>query len=183
VGKIVATEFLTVDGVMGEPHLWHGPFFSEDVGKYKLDEVFATDALLLGRVTYEGFAAAWPSRSDPDGFADRFNNLPKHVVSSTLKELSWNNSHLIEGDLGEEVRKLKGQPGQDVVIHGSAMLVNSLLQLGLIDEYRLMVFPLVRGGGKRLFHDGADTKTLALVDTKTFSSGVVVLTYAPARDE
>lgn len=182
MGKIVATEFLTVDGVMGEPHLWSGPFFSEDVGDFKLAETMNSDALLLGRVTYEGFAAAWPSRSDPQGFADRFNSMPKHVVTNTLTEFTWNNARRLEGDLAEGVAKLKEAPGQDVVIHGSAKLVNALLQLGLIDEYRLMIFPLVVGSGKRLFDEGADTRTLSLVNTQTFSSGVVVLTYAPTRD-
>lgn len=177
--KLVATEFVSLDGVMEAPETWSGSFFDEGVGKFKNDEVFATDALLLGRVTYEAFAAAWPGRDDEDGFADRFNSIPKHVATTTLNDLEWNNSKRIEGDLFEGVAALKEESGQDIVIHGSAQLVNSLMEQGLIDEYRLMMFPIVVGKGKRLFEHGK-TAEMKLVDTKTFDSGVAVLTYAPA---
>jgi dihydrofolate reductase len=179
--KIFATEFLTLDGVMEAPHHWSFQFWSDETTKFKLDELFASDALLLGRVTYEGFAEAWPSRTDEEGFAERMNGLPKYVVSTTLDEVAWNNSHLIKGDVAKEVAALKQQPGQDIAIHGSAGLVRSLMQHGLIDEYRLMVFPVVVGKGKRLFHDEGDKTVLKLVESKTFASGVVVLTYEPAE--
>ncbi len=182
--KVIVSEFVSLDGVMEAPDQWHFPFFNEEAGKYKFDELFASDALLLGRVTYEGFAAAWPSMTDEEGFADRMNSLPKYVVSTTLEEpLEWNNSTLIKGNIAEEVSRLKQQPGQDIAVHGSADLVNTLMQHDLIDEYRLMVHPVVVGSGKRLFKDGSDTTVLRLVETKTFSTGVVVLTYQPAGKE
>jgi dihydrofolate reductase len=170
---------MTLDGVVEAPEKWSFPFWSEETGKFKLDELRATDALLLGRVTYEGFAAAWPGRKDPDGFADRFNSMPKYVASKTLKKLEWNNSHLIKGELAAKVSKLKQQPGGDIVIHGSPTLIRSLLPHNLIDEYRLLVYPLVRGQGKRLF-DEASQANLKLAESQTFSKGVVKLVYRPA---
>ena len=182
--KVIASEFMSLDGIMEAPDQWHFQFFDEAAGKYKFDELFASDALLLGRVTYEGFAAAWPSMTDEEGFADRMNNLPKYVVSTTLEEpLEWNNSTLIEWNVAEEVSRLKQQPGQDILIYGSGDLVNALMGQDLIDEYRLMVHPVVVGTGKRLFREGSDTKALSLVETKTFGAGVVVLTYQPAGKE
>jgi dihydrofolate reductase len=184
MGKVIVSEFVSLDGVMEAPDQWHFPFFNEEAEKYKLDELFASDALLLGRVTYEGFAAAWPSVTDEQGFADKMNSLPKYVVSTTLEEpLEWNNSRLIKGNIAEEVSRLKQQPGQDITVHGSADLVHTLMQHDLIDEYRLMVHPVVVGNGKRLFRDGSDTTVLRLVETKTFSTGVVVLFYQPAGKE
>ncbi len=177
--KIVATEFVTLDGVMEEPGEWSVQFRNEEAAKFKLDELFASDALLLGRLTYQGFAAAWPSMTDEEGFADRMNSLPKFVVSTTLKEVAWNNSTLISENIPEEVAKLKQQPGQDILIYGSADLVHTLMQHGLIDEYRLMVHPIVLGRGKRLFRDGSDTTALRLMDTRTTSTGLVILTYEP----
>jgi dihydrofolate reductase len=132
-------------------------------------------------VTYQGFAKAWPSMNDEAGFADRMNNMPKYVVSKTLKEVGWNNSRLIKGNIVEEVEKLKKQPGQDILLAGSAELVHTLTQHDLVDEYRLMVHPIVVGKGKRLFRDGIGKKALRLVDTKNFSSGIVVLTYQPEK--
>jgi dihydrofolate reductase len=148
---------------------------------FKLEETMATDALLLGRVTYEGFAEAWPSR---DGeFADKFNSMPKHVVSSTLERPEWNNSTVLEGDLATAVAKLKERYDGDVVVHGSARLVQALLADDLVDELRLMVFPVVLGSGKRLFGETADKKRLQLVRTRTVGEGVLILTYArPAGD-
>jgi dihydrofolate reductase len=139
----------------------------------------AGDALLLGRVTYERFAAAWPSMTDEAGFADRMNNLPKHVVSTTLDQLSWNNARLITSDIPDAVTKLKQQPGQDILVFGSGQLFQTLWRHDLIDEYRLMLFPVVLGNGKRLFQDATRT-TLKRVETRTFKSGVVVLTDQPA---
>ena len=173
---LAATLFMTLDGVVEAPDKWSFPFWSDETGKFKLDELRATDALLLGRVTYEGFAAAWPGRKDEEGFADRFNSMPKYVASKTLKKLEWNNSHLIKGDLAAEVSKLKQQPGHDIVIHGSPTLIRSLLPHDLIDEYRLLVYPIVLGRGKRLFDEVSQAK-LKLVESETFSKGVVKLVY------
>jgi dihydrofolate reductase len=167
---------MTLDGVVEAPEKWSFPFWSEEMGKFKLGELGATDALLLGRVTYEGFAAAWPGRKDPDGFADRFNSMPKYVASRTLKKLEWTNSHLIKGDLATGVSKLKQQPGGDIVIHGSPTLIRSLMPRALIDEYRLLVYPLVLGRGKRLF-EGTSQANLELAESQTFSKGVVKLVY------
>ena len=176
---MVAAEYVSLDGVMEEPS-WTGPYFGEEMAKAQLDLLFASDALLLGRVTYEGFAAAWPSMTDEQGFADRMNALPKFVVSTTLEEAQWNNSTLIKGDVAEEVSRLKQQPGQDILIYGSADMVNTLMQHDIIDEYRLMVFPVVLGSGKRLFGDRSDPTALRLVDTYATGTGVVILTYRPA---
>ncbi len=179
--KVVVSEFVTLDGVMEEPS-WTFQFESKDRDQYKFDELSAADALLLGRVTYEGFAAAWPGMAEQTGeYGAWMNGYPKHVVSTTLEEpLEWNAS-LIGADLAEEVSDLKRQSGKEILVFGSADLVGALMQHDLIDEYRLMVFPVVVGNGKRLFADGIDTKDLELVDTKTFASGAVVLTYRPAE--
>ena len=184
VGRIVVTEFVSLDGVMEDPggseSFKHGGWsFEIDRGEgmtFKLEETMATDALLLGRVTYEGFAEAWPSR---DGeFADKFNSMPKHVVSSTLERPEWNNSSVLEGDLDGEVAKLKERYDGDVVVHGSAQLTQALIERDLVDELRLMVFPVVLGSGKRLFGESADKKRLELVDTRTVGDGVLILRYA-----
>ena len=188
--KAIVSEYVTLDGVIEDPSGaegfehggWSMQFFDEEVANYKYDELFASDALLLGRVTYQGFAAAWPSVTDEVGFADRMNSLPKYVVSTTLEEpLEWNNSTLIKGDVAGEVSKLKQQPGRDILMYGSADLMHTLMQHDLIDEYRIWVHPVVLGSGKRLFREGSETKVLRLVDTTTFSSGVVVLSYQPAQ--
>ncbi len=181
MAKIVVTEFVTLNGVFEEPQNWTAPFFNDEVGAFKFDEVMATDALLLGRVTYEGFAAAWPDRAG-DEFADRFNSIPKHVVSTTLKNPAWNNSHVIRDNVADEVSKLKQRYDRDIVIHGSGQLVNSLMPLGLIDEYRLVTFPIVVGSGKPLFNTGAGTSTLNLTDSKPTNTGVLLLTYQPADE-
>lgn len=180
--KIIVSEFVALDGVMEAPHEWQGPFWHDEMGQYKFEELFASDALLLGRVTYEGFAAAWPSMTDEAGFADRMNSLPKYVVSTTLDTAEWNAS-LIKADVAAEIARLKAQPGQDILVFGSADLVRTLMQEGLIDEYRLMVHPVVVGKGKRLFGEGIDSTALQLVDTRTFPNGVMVLTYQPAGGE
>lgn len=178
--KLIVTEFITLDGVVEAPDKWSFPYWNDEIAKFKHEETFASDALLLGRVTYEGFAAAWPGRKDPEGFADRFNSMPKHVATRTLKKLEWNNSHLITGDLATAVAKLKQQPGQDIVIHGSPGLVRSLMPHDLIDEWRLLVYPIVLGRGKRLF-DGTSQSKFTLAESKAYSSGAVSLTYRPAR--
>ncbi len=178
--KVIVSEFVTLDGVIEAPDKWQFPFWNDETGKFKLDELFASDALLLGRVTYQEFAEAWPSMTDEEGFADRMNSLPKFVASTTLKEpLGWN-ATLMKGNIAQEVSKLKQQPGQDLLISGGARLVHSLRQQDLIDEYRLLVYPIVLGSGKRLFRDGSST-TLKLVETKTIGADVVLLTYQPAK--
>jgi dihydrofolate reductase len=189
VAKVVVSQFLTVDGVMEDPGGAEGFerggwAFKFDRGpegdKFKLDEVMASDALLLGRITYQGFADAWPSRSGE--FADKFNGMEKFVVTTTLEKAEWSNSTIIEGDVGDEVSKLRRRPGGDILVNGSARLVQTLMQHDLVDEYRLMVFPVVLGAGKRLFQEGSDMSTLRLADSKTVGSGIVILTYQPARD-
>ncbi len=182
--KVVVSEFVSLDGVMEEPG-WTFRFESEDRDAFKFNELAAAEALLLGRVTYEGFAAAWPGMEEETGeYGAWMNGYPKHVVSATLEEpLEWRNSALIKGDLAGEVAALKDQPGKDILVFGSADLVNTLTRLDLVDEYRLMVFPVVVGRGKRLFEEGLDTKNLRLVDSKVFESGAVVLTYTPAEAE
>ena len=190
MGRIVVTEFVSLDGVMEDPggaeDFEHGGWsfeFSrgEEGDKFKLDEAFESDALLLGRVTYEGFAEAWPSREGE--FADKFNNMPKYVVSSTLEDPEWNNSTVLEGDVVEEVSKLRQSVDGDIVVHGSARLVQTLLEHDLVDELRLMVFPVVLGGGKRLFGETSDKKPLRLADSKTVGDGVAILTYEPAAKD
>jgi dihydrofolate reductase len=192
MGKLVVTEFITVDGVIEDPggaeDFKHGGWVfrfdrGEEGNKFKLDELLEAEAQLLGRVTYEGFAAAWPSRTDEAGFAERMNAMPKYVVSSTLREPTWNNSTLIEGDVAAEVAKLKEQIAGDILVAGSATLVRALAEHDLVDELRLMVFPIVLGSGKRLFGDSASTKTFRLFESRPVGDdGVVILTYEPARD-
>jgi dihydrofolate reductase len=187
MGRIVVTEFISLDGVIEDPggseNFRHGAWsFEIDRGdegnKFKLDETMASDALLLGRVTYEGFADAWPQR---DGeFADKFNNMPKYVVSSTLENPEWNNTTVISGDLATEVPKIKDAVDGDIVVHGSAQLVQALIDQGLVDELRLMVYPVVLGDGKRLFGETSDKRKLRLTDTKTVGDGVEILVYEPA---
>lgn len=181
--RVVVTEFLTLDGVMEAPDQWQGPFFNDEMGKYKLDELRASDALLLGRVTYEAFADYWPSITDDEGFAERMNGLPKYVVSTTLNKVEWNNSTLIKENVADEISRFKQQDGQDIVVYGSADLVKTLMQHDLVDEYRLMIHPVVVGHGKHLFQAGVDTKALKLVDTQTFDTGAMVLTFQPADNE
>src|SRR3989440_9469565 len=187
VGRIVVTEFVSLDGVVEDPggaedFKYGGWSFEIDRGdegnKFKLDEAMSSDALLLGRVTYEGFAEAWPSREGE--FADKFNNMPKYVVSSNLNDPEWNNSTVLEGDLADEVAKVKEKHEGDVVVHGSAQLTQSLLDRDLVDELRLMVFPVVLGSGKRLFGETADKKPLRLADSKTVGDGIAILTYERA---
>jgi dihydrofolate reductase len=190
VGKIVVTAFVSLDGVMEDPGGaedfkyggWSFEFDRGDEGEqFKLDETLASDALLLGRVTYEGFASSWPQREGE--FADRFNNMPKYVVSSTLQEPAWNNSTVLTGDLAEEVERLKGEHDADIVVHGSAQLTQALLDQDLVDELRLMVFPVVLGSGKRLFGETSEKKPLKLVESKVVGDGVAILVYrAPGAE-
>ena len=178
--KVIATEYLTLDGVMEAPNTWSGPFWTPEAAQYKYTELFACDALLLGRVTYEGFAAAWPTMEGTGDFGERMNGIRKYVVSTTLATAAWSNSTLIRENVAAEIARLKQEPGQAILLEGSADLLHTLLQHDLVDEYRLMVYPVVVGHGKRLFRDGLAPTPLRLVATQTFSSGVVLLTYTPA---
>ena len=190
MGRIVVTEFVSLDGVVEDPggseDFEHGGWsfkFSrgEEGDKFKLDETIASEALLLGRVTFEGFAEAWPSR---DGeFADKFNEMPKYVVSSTIEEPGWNNSTVLSGDVAEEVSKLKRSQDGDIVVHGSPQLVQTLVENDLVDELRLMVFPVVLGKGKRLFGETSEMKGLRLSDSKMVGDGVAILVYEPAEQQ
>ena len=184
MGRIVVTEFISLDGVVEDPggaeDFKHGGWSFEisrgDEGdKFKLDETVSSEALLLGRVTYEGFAAAWPSRTDEFGFADKFNSMPKYVVSSTLEDPEWNNSTVLEGDVAEAVSKLRQEQDGDIVVHGSAQLVQALIEADLVDELRLMVFPVVLGKGKSLWGSTSDKKTFRLTDARTVGEGVQTL--------
>jgi dihydrofolate reductase len=184
--KVVASEIMALDGVVESPENWSFQFHNDQMEEAIGAAMSASDAMLLGHVTYEGFAAFWPSQGDDDdqGFAGYMNNTPNYVVSRTLEApLEWNNSTLIEGDVAEEITRLKQQPGKDISITGSITLVRSLLREDVLDELRLMVHPIVVGSGKRLFEDGSDQKALQLVDSKTFSTGVLYLTYRPAGDD
>ncbi|GAB3580365.1 dihydrofolate reductase family protein [Hymenobacter daeguensis] len=177
MSKVIAAEYLTLDGVMENP-AWTAPYFNEELGEFQGELLSACDALLLGRVTYEAFAGAWPNMPDAPG-ADRMNSLPKYVASTTLQAAEWN-AGIIQGDVAAEVARLKQEPGQNLLIYGSARLVQHLHEKGLIDEYRLMIFPVVLGGGKRLFADGSAQAGLKLLSSHTTRTGVLVLSYVRA---
>jgi dihydrofolate reductase len=179
--KIIALELVSVDGVIQSPEEWAFSYSNDEMNEANASGMAATDALLLGRVTYEGLAAFWPNQPGGDPMVDYINSVPKLVVSTTLEEpLEWNNSALINGNVVDEITDLKRQSGKDITIIGSGVLVRSLLRERLLDELRLMVHPIVLGSGKRLFEDGGDRETLELVDSKTFSTGVVSLAYRPS---
>jgi dihydrofolate reductase len=187
MGRIVVTEFVSLDGVMEDPggaeDFVHGGWtFKFDRGeagdKFKLDEAMEAEARLLGRVTFEGFAAAWPSMQGP--FADKFNSMPKYVVSSTLESPEWNNSTVLKGDVAQEVSRLKQSLDGDLLVAGSGTLVQTLLEHDLVDELHLMVFPIVLGQGKRLFGATSDKKRLRLADSKIVGEGIALLIYRPA---
>jgi dihydrofolate reductase len=180
--KVVAAEFVSLDGVMESPDKWHFPYFNEEMGQAVGEGFAAADAMLMGRVNYEEWAAYWPGQNPEENpMAAQMNSMKKYVVSTTLKEpLEWQNSTLIGENAAEEIAKLKQEEGGDVVISGSGALVRSLLQYGLLDELKLMIHPLVVGGGKRLFEDFGEHKELELVESKTFETGVLYVTYRPS---
>lgn len=189
MGKIVVTEFVSLDGVIEDPggseSYEHGGWtFEIDRGeegdKFKLDELIEAEAQLLGRVTYEGFAAAWPAMEDGAGFAEKMNAMPKYVVSSTLREASWSNSTILSGELPDEVARLHREVDGVILVAGSAQLVQGLLEHDLVDELRLMVFPVVLGEGKRLFDGVSGKKPLRLTGSMTLGEGIALLTYEPA---
>jgi dihydrofolate reductase len=188
MGRIVVTEFISLDGVIEDPggaedFKYGGWSFEfnrgEDGDQFKLDETLDSEALLLGRRTYEGFADAWPSREGE--FADKFNNMPKYVVSKTLSNPEWTNTTVLSGDVVEEVTKVREEQDGNVVVHGSAQLAQTLIDNDLVDELRLMVFPVVLGRGKRLFGETGDKKPLRLTDSKTVGDGVEILVFEPTR--
>jgi dihydrofolate reductase len=191
MGRIVVSEFVSLDGVMEDPggseHSKHGAWtfkFSrgKEGDKFKVDEVNNAEAQLLGRVTYEGFAQAWPSRSG-DPFSDKFNSMPKYVVSQTLKKADWNNSTILSGNVVEEVKKLRQRLKGDILVSGSARLAQTLIANDLVDQLNLMVFPVILGSGKRLFSDTSGMKTLKLAESKAVGDGVLVLSYRPAAEK
>jgi dihydrofolate reductase len=188
MGRIVVTEFVSLDGVMEDPggseHSKHGAWTfkfarSDEGDKFKMGEVNNAEAQLLGRVTYQGFAEAWPKMSG-DPFSDKFNSMPKYVVSQTLKKADWNNSTILRGDVVDEVKKLKQKVKGDILVSGSAMLAQTLIANDLVDQLNLMVFPVVLGSGKKLFGDTTDVKTLKLAESKAVGDGVLILVYRPA---
>lgn len=176
--KLVESTFVTLDGVISSLEKWGPPYWDDEHDDYAHKLLFAADALLLGRVTYEGFVEAWPSRAGD--YADRINSLPKYVASCSVREATWN-ATIIRGDVAEEIAELKQQAGENILKFGTGELDRTLITHGLIDEFHLWVFPVLAGGGQRLI-EGIDTTHLKLVDATTFSSGIVVHTYAPSRD-
>jgi class 3 adenylate cyclase/dihydrofolate reductase len=191
MGRLVVTEFMTLDGVMEAPgfeehrdgkNAWAVQATTEDQQRYKIDELFAAGAILLGRVTYQIWEAFWPDAPKDAGFADRINGIEKYVVSTTLREPTWNNTTVIRSDLAGEVSRVKERTDGDILVFGSAALVDSLLELDLVDEWRVMLFPIVLGSGKRLFREEQDVSHLRLVGTRVFDSGVVLLTYEPRAE-
>ncbi|SRR6266849_2359850 len=189
MGRIVVSEFVSLDGVMQDPggdSDWKHAGWSfkvsrgEEGDKFKFDETRDSEALLLGRVTYQGFAAAWPSVKGE--FGDMFNSMPKYVVSSTLDKAEWNNSTVLKGDVVKEVSKLKQRLKGNIVVHGSARLVQTLIANDLVDELRLMVYPVILGSGKRLFGDTSDVKRMRLAESTTVGDGVAILIYRRAAD-
>jgi dihydrofolate reductase len=175
--KLVESTFVTLDGVIGSPQEWGPPYWNDEHADYARKLLFAADALLLGRATYEGFAEAWPSRTGDD-YSDRINSLPKYVASRTLQEATWN-ATIIKGDVAEEVAGLKQEPGENILKFGTGELDRTLIAHELIDEFHFWVFPVLAGSGQRLI-EGIDTTHLKLVDTTPFSTGIVVHTYAPS---
>ena len=187
MGRIAVTEFISLDGVVEDPGGaedfeyggWSFEFSRGDEGdQFKLDETMASDALLLGRRTYEGFAAAWPEREGE--FADQFNSMPKYVVSSTLSDPEWTNSTVISGDVVDEIGKLRDEFDGELTVHGSVQLVQTLIDKDLVDELRLMVFPVLLGAGKRLFGKTTDKKAMKLTDSRTVGDGVAIQVYESA---
>jgi dihydrofolate reductase len=181
--KVVASELVSLDGVMQSPEEWAFSYSNDEMAEANASGMAHSDAMLFGRVTFQEFAALWPYQNSAEQpFTDYLNNTPKYVVSTTLQEpLEWNNSTLIKDNFAEEISRLKRQPGKDIGIVGSGTLVRWLVRNGLLDELGLMVHPIVLGSGKRLFEDSSDQVALELVDSKTFATGVLYLTYRPAH--
>jgi dihydrofolate reductase len=179
--KIVAGLFISLDGVVEAPDQWHFPYFNDEMGEAVQSQAEAGDTMLLGRKTYEEFASYWPQQGSEVEFANHMNNTPKLVVSTTLDKLDWQNSTLIKGNVVEELSRIKQQPGKNINVIGSGTLVRSLLRDGLLDELHLLLHPIVVGKGKRLFPDGTEQQGLKVLESKTLSTGVLYVTYAPAQ--
>jgi dihydrofolate reductase len=177
MGRLTVTSFITLDNVVEDPHLWSGSFQSDDTGDYNDDVLLAADAMVLGRRTYEGFAAAWPSRSG-GRFADKFNAMPKYVASTTLQNPEWNNSHVIEGEVAAKITSLKTD--QNLIVWGSPTLVQYLADHGLVDDYKLLVSPIFRGKGIKLFAGASGQINLKLEEAKLLSGGMLALHMVPA---
>ncbi|HVX44339.1 MAG TPA: dihydrofolate reductase family protein [Mycobacteriales bacterium] len=180
--KIVAVEFMSLDGVVEAPNEWHFPYFNDEMGEAVGGQMAGADALLLGRVTYEGFAAAWPERGDEEPGAAQINRMQKYVVTSTLATADWQNSAILKGDLAEEMARIKALPGKNIWISGSIRLVQSLLAQGLLDELHLLIHPILVGKGQKMFGDG-EQLPLEVVESKIFQNGVVSAVYRPAGNE
>jgi dihydrofolate reductase len=187
--RIVVSQFVSLDGVIEDPvgieTLGRGAWSDSagsgpEGGKFKVDEIMDSEAMLLGRRTYDGYVAAWPARGGE--YADKINSMPKYVMSSTLQDPEWSNTTVLRGDAASEVRTLKDQPGGDILVHGSAELTYTLLEHDLVDEWRLMIYPIVVGAGKRCFGDPGEAVDLKLVDSRTVGDGVAILIYQPVRD-
>jgi dihydrofolate reductase len=178
--RVVASTYVTLDGYIDEPGTWSFPFWCEEAAEFKSKELFASDALLLGRITYEGFAAAWPTMKDTGDFGAKMNAMPKYVASRTLKTATWN-ATIIEGEVADAVRALKAADGGDLLIGGSGQLIDYLTGHDLIDEYRLMIHPIVLSAGTKRLFNTAPRRTLSLADSITFPTGVVVHTYQPSE--
>ena len=179
--KIVAGLFIALDGVVEAPETWHFPYFNDEMGRIVTDQLASTDTMLLGRRTYEEFAAFWPNQGDDVPLASEINGVRKLVASTTLEAVDWQNSELIDGDTADDLRRRKNEPGKDISITGSATLVRSLLAAGVLDELRLLVHPIVVGHGKRLFGADGATVPLRLASSQTLDTGVQYLVYVPAE--
>lgn len=179
--KVIVSTYATLDGRVDDLQDWAPPYDDDGVVEYHTDLLANSDGLLLGRNTYEVFAAVWPPRAGRIPYVDKINSMPKYVASTTLKDLEWENSHLIEGDVVEGVAKLKQQPGQDLVLYGCRDLMHTLQEHDLVDEYRILVQPVLLGKGNSFLRDGAKRVNLNLVDTTVIPPGMAILTYQPAR--
>jgi dihydrofolate reductase len=178
--KIIVSEFLSLDGVMEAPETWHFPYITEDFDEYNKNSLLESDAFLYGRVTYDAFASFWPSMTNNEyGISDKLNNAPKYVVSKTLKEATWNNSTILNGNLVEDISAIKQQGNGKIGVTGSGKLIQSLMQANLIDQLDLLIHPIVVGNGQHLFPDGFGNNPLKLVDSRSFNSGVMLLSYQP----
>jgi dihydrofolate reductase len=178
--KLIVTEFMSLDGVIESP-MWTLPYWNDEIAAFKAEETSNNQPILLGRVTYDGFAQAWPERTDVESGGVYFNGTRKYVVSTTLHTADWNNSVIIRDNVVEQIRKLKQEDGADIVVHGSANLVQTLMQHDVVDQYRFLIYPVVLGKGQRLFQDNA--LKLRLVESRAFSSGVVAVVYEPDRSK
>ena len=179
--KIVVSEFVTLDGVLDEPHIWSIPYWNDEIAQFKGDEMVAAGGLLLGRVTYDGFAAAWKGRPAEED-AEQMNGMPKYVATTTLDRADWQNTTLLKGDIVGEIKRLKQSDGGDLLVYGSGTLIQMLIAHNLIDEYRLLVYPVVLGTGSRLFRDGSKT-TLELAEAKPMGPGVAAMIYRAKHDQ